>query len=119
MTNFNARSTDAEFNEYVNTFLFPSATNAEIDVIAKLYPSDPALGSPFGTGDNFVLWPQYKRLAALQGDVVSYAWSLFKPTWPSAYRVCRGFMGLVGSSSNTAPRFKIPGHTVRNLLPYH
>ncbi|KZP15031.1 alpha/beta-hydrolase [Athelia psychrophila] len=62
-------TTDTEFNEFVHTALFPNATNAEIDVIAKLYPSDPSQGSPFGTGDSNTLWTQYKRLAAVQSDL--------------------------------------------------
>lgn len=64
-------STDADFREWVQSVYFPSATAAEIDLIMKLYPSDPALGSPFGTGDNNVLYPQYKRISAFQGDEVS------------------------------------------------
>ena len=67
-----SRSTDADFREFVNTIYYPNATTAEIDLVMKLYPSDPAAGSPFGTGDSNVLYPQYKRLAAFQGDDVSF-----------------------------------------------
>ena len=38
-----------------------------------LYPADPAAGSPFNTGDANALTPQYKRIAALQGDYVEIA----------------------------------------------
>ena len=38
-----------------------------------LYPSDPAQGSPFDTGVDNALSPQYKRLAALQGDLAFQA----------------------------------------------
>lgn len=41
-----------------------------IDEILALYPNDPALGSPYGTGnETFGLSPQYKRLAAIFGDI--------------------------------------------------
>ena len=35
-----------------------------------LYPPDPAAGAPFGTGTNNTLTPQYKRIAAVGGDLV-------------------------------------------------
>ena len=38
-----------------------------------LYPNDPAQGSPFGTGDENQLSPQYKRMSAIQGDLVFQA----------------------------------------------
>lgn len=34
--------------------------------LLALYPQDPAAGSPFDTGEQNALTPQYKRLAALQ-----------------------------------------------------
>ncbi|KAF7976789.1 hypothetical protein HWV62_5634 [Athelia sp. TMB] len=61
-------TTDADFREFVNTIYYPNATAAEIDLVVKLYPSDLTAGSPFGTGDSDSLYPQYKRLAAFQGD---------------------------------------------------
>ena len=39
----------------------------------ELYPQDPAQGSPFATGDLDELSPQYKRIAAIQGDLVFQA----------------------------------------------
>lgn len=36
-----------------------------------LYPDNPALGSPFGTGnDTFGLSPEFKRVAAIEGDML-------------------------------------------------
>ena len=54
-----------------------------------LYPNDPAQGSPFGTGDEDQLSPQYKRMSAIQGDLVFQAPRRFfvdtvsskQPTW--------------------------------------
>ncbi|KAF7984603.1 hypothetical protein HWV62_12801 [Athelia sp. TMB] len=63
-------TTDSEFREWVQSDYFPNATAAELDLIMKLYPSDPSVGSPFGTGNNNTLYPQYKRIAAFQGDAV-------------------------------------------------
>ena len=39
----------------------------------KMYPSDITKGSPFHTGYMNALTPQYKRVAAIQGDLVFQA----------------------------------------------
>ena len=54
-----------------------------------LYPNDPRQGSPFETGDENQLSPQYKRMSAIQGDLVFQAPRRFfvdtvsskQPTW--------------------------------------
>lgn len=61
-------STDDEFSAYVSENWFPGISDAELSTLLTLYPSDPAAGSPFGTGDNNTFTPEYKRIAALQGD---------------------------------------------------
>ncbi|KAF8186514.1 Alpha/Beta hydrolase protein [Mycena galopus ATCC 62051] len=47
----------------------PGGTPAQVAQIAALYPQDPALGSPFGTGSANELTPEFKRMAAFQGDL--------------------------------------------------
>ncbi|CAK5277036.1 unnamed protein product [Mycena citricolor] len=48
----------------------PAELQASICRILELYPDDPSLGSPFGTGnETFGLSSQYKRYAAIEGDV--------------------------------------------------
>ncbi|KAF8890731.1 Alpha/Beta hydrolase protein [Infundibulicybe gibba] len=47
------------------------ALSAAVTEILALYPNDPSVGSPFGTGTNtFGLDPEYKRCAAIFGDFV-------------------------------------------------
>ena len=42
----------------------------DMQKILTLYPDDPALGSPFGTGnETFGLSSEYKRAAAMLGDL--------------------------------------------------
>ncbi|KDR78238.1 hypothetical protein GALMADRAFT_224614 [Galerina marginata CBS 339.88] len=49
----------------------PSEQASVVQQILELYPDIPALGSPFGTGNNtFGLSSQYKRLAAIFGDFI-------------------------------------------------
>ncbi|KAF7356201.1 Carboxylic ester hydrolase [Mycena venus] len=48
----------------------PAQMNATIDRMLELYPDDPALGSPFGTGnETFGLSKEWKRGAAISCDV--------------------------------------------------
>ncbi|KAJ6529373.1 sterol esterase [Mycena capillaripes] len=61
-------TTNEEFLAYIHSNYLPNATPAEIAKLGVLYPDDPAQGSPFGTGTANQLTPEYKRLAAFQGD---------------------------------------------------
>ncbi|KAI0091678.1 carotenoid ester lipase precursor [Irpex rosettiformis] len=69
--------------------VFPNATASELDRLMELYPQDVTQGSPFDTGYDNALTPQYKRLAAIQGDLVLIAPRRFflqqrsdkQPTW--------------------------------------
>ncbi|KAJ6457783.1 esterase 1 [Mycena vitilis] len=43
---------------------------SSVQTVLELYPDDPALGSPFNTGNNtFGLSSQYKRASAIDGDI--------------------------------------------------
>ncbi|KAK7042640.1 carboxylic ester hydrolase [Favolaschia claudopus] len=59
--------------DYWKTFYFPRASTAELTAIFNLYPSDPAAGSPFDTGEASALTGQFKRYAAFMGDFVFHA----------------------------------------------
>jgi triacylglycerol lipase len=62
-------STTAEIVTYLSTYLFHDATTAQIEALVATYPNDIWDGSPFGT---FLLnewYPQFKRLAAILGDL--------------------------------------------------
>ncbi|RPD58751.1 carotenoid ester lipase precursor [Lentinus tigrinus ALCF2SS1-6] len=61
-------TTDEELSSYLKTFWFPGASDSDIKEMLKLYPSDPAEGSPFGTGQMNAFTPENKRIAAIQGD---------------------------------------------------
>ncbi|PIL25483.1 hypothetical protein GSI_13373 [Ganoderma sinense ZZ0214-1] len=61
-------TTDDEFLDYLRDLYFPGASSEEVAPLLALYPSDPAQGSPFGTGNANQLAPMYKRVSAFQGD---------------------------------------------------
>ena len=65
--------TDAELRQYLARF-FPEPTNfTDIDDVLAAYPADPSLGSPFDTGSEFAITPQFKRISAIFGDLIFQA----------------------------------------------
>ncbi|KAI0793614.1 carotenoid ester lipase [Fomes fomentarius] len=61
-------TTDDEFADFLRQVWFPGASRADVEPILEAYPSDPAAGSPFDTGNANAITSQYKRIAAVQGD---------------------------------------------------
>jgi len=67
LTNF---TTDDVALGYIHDNYLTTANQSVMDTVAKLYPSDPAAGSPFDTGSANAFTPEFKRLAAFQGDLI-------------------------------------------------
>ncbi|KAJ6468980.1 carotenoid ester lipase precursor [Mycena vitilis] len=63
-------TTNDEFLDYLQSNYLPGSTGAQIAELGMLYPDDPVQGSPFDTGLANQLTPEFKRLAAFQGDYV-------------------------------------------------
>lgn len=57
-------------NEYLSDLFFTNASRSEISDLLAMYPEDPTKGSPFNTGAANALTPQFKRVAAILGDVL-------------------------------------------------
>ncbi|OBZ70762.1 Lipase 2 [Grifola frondosa] len=74
-------ATDEEVRDLIISSAFPTITGQAppdltiaADILLKLYPDNPALGSPFGTGnDTFGLSSEFKRSAAIAGDLFFHA----------------------------------------------
>ncbi|KIJ47329.1 hypothetical protein M422DRAFT_226451 [Sphaerobolus stellatus SS14] len=66
-------TTEAQLHKYMKDIYVPTGTDAEIDNLLAAYPADITQGSPFNTGIFNAVTPQFKRLAAMQGDVVFQA----------------------------------------------
>ncbi|KAI0060931.1 carotenoid ester lipase precursor [Artomyces pyxidatus] len=67
-------TTDQEVQDYISKYFVRNMPNASsVEKLLQLYPSDPAQGSPFDTGLQDAITPQYKRLAAIQGDLIFQA----------------------------------------------
>lgn len=65
-------TTDADLLEYFSTVYFLDATEDQLEALLATYPqaAEPAAGSPYRTGLLNELYPQYKRIAAVLGDLV-------------------------------------------------
>ncbi|KAF5376939.1 hypothetical protein D9615_007293 [Tricholomella constricta] len=66
-------TTDAKFRTYLKSTFLPTVSDADIDKLLKLYPSDITQGSPYDTGIFNALTPQFKRMASFLGDGVFQA----------------------------------------------
>ncbi|KAJ7480556.1 Alpha/Beta hydrolase protein [Mycena latifolia] len=66
-------TTDAEFLAWIKTFWLPQASSALMNTMDSMYPNDITDGSPFDMGVLDALTPQFKRIAAFQGDGVFQA----------------------------------------------
>lgn len=66
-------TTDAGFRGWVKNTFLPGLTDAQVNTIAEKYPANPSAGSPFDTGILNTITPQFKRIAAFQGDGVFQA----------------------------------------------
>ena len=63
-------STTEDIVDYLDGRYFLHAGKDELRKLVNLYPDDPLYGSPFGTGPENNWYPQFKRLAAILGDLV-------------------------------------------------
>ncbi|EIW52423.1 carotenoid ester lipase precursor [Trametes versicolor FP-101664 SS1] len=66
-------TTETDLRNYIHSNYLPQASSSDLDQLLKLYPQDITQGSPFNTGILNALTPQFKRLAAMQGDLVFQA----------------------------------------------
>ncbi|KAH7418936.1 lipase [Cadophora sp. MPI-SDFR-AT-0126] len=62
-------STTAQIVTYLSKYFFPDASTAQLNGLLATYPDDWSAGSPFGTLFLNAIYPQYKRLAAILGDL--------------------------------------------------
>ncbi|KAI0060454.1 carotenoid ester lipase precursor [Artomyces pyxidatus] len=66
-------TTDQQVHDYIAQFYLKGAPDSDVQKLLKAYPNDTTVGSPFGTGTENAVTPQFKRLAAIQGDVALQA----------------------------------------------
>ncbi|KAI0671152.1 carotenoid ester lipase precursor [Trametes maxima] len=101
-------TSESDLRSYVQSNYLPEASSSEVDQLLKLYPQDITSGSPFNTGILNALTPQFKRLAAMQGDLVFQAPRRFllqnrdgkQPMWSFLNKRLKG-LPVLGSAHAT------------------
>ncbi|KAJ1325183.1 acetylcholinesterase [Microdochium nivale] len=63
-------TTEARLVDYLGGYFFNNASPAQMQAMVRTYPSAQSAGSPFRTGLFNIAYPQFKRLAAILGDLV-------------------------------------------------
>ncbi|KAK4182623.1 putative sterol esterase precursor [Podospora australis] len=63
-------NTGSKLVNYLKTYFFHNASTKQIEGLVDKYPALLSTGSPFGTGILNEVYPGFKRLAALLGDIV-------------------------------------------------
>ena len=101
-------STNDAMKQFLATDALPGASEDEIDQILALYPDDPTLGSPFGTGTNNELFPHFKQLAAIEGDLEFQGLRRFflnqtsahQPSWTYRMSHCERLQSSISSRNS-------------------
>ncbi|KXJ86785.1 sterol esterase [Microdochium bolleyi] len=63
-------TTEARLVDYLRNIFFNNAARSDMQALVRTYPSSQSAGSPFRTGLFNIAYPQFKRLAAILGDLV-------------------------------------------------
>ncbi|KZV61365.1 alpha beta-hydrolase [Peniophora sp. CONT] len=101
-------TTTSELRTYFKTYMLPNGTDAELDKMQEYYPDDPRAGCPFDTGEDNPIGGQFKRIAAIQGDVVFHGPRRFfvqqrgdkQPIWSFINKRLKG-TPFIGSAHGT------------------
>ncbi|KJZ77224.1 hypothetical protein HIM_03545 [Hirsutella minnesotensis 3608] len=62
-------TTADDMTDYLKKYFFPAAPREKLHEFVELYEPADTKGSPFGTGAKNALYPGYKRVAAILGDL--------------------------------------------------
>ncbi|KAJ3932699.1 MAG: Alpha/Beta hydrolase protein [Lentinula lateritia] len=66
-------TTQSDIATYVQTIFLPNVSDSDLAELLTEYPADITEGSPFDTGILNAITPEFKRIAAFQGDAVFQA----------------------------------------------
>jgi len=83
-------TTDDEIVDYFSEFYFPEMSRETLETLASYYDNS-TNGSPYRTGDEWNWYPQFKKLAAIIGDItfimtrraLLFASSVLRPNVPT------------------------------------
>ncbi|KAF9474072.1 carotenoid ester lipase precursor [Pholiota conissans] len=91
---------NAQFLGYMQSNFFPGISPTDLAALSQAYPDDITQGSPFGTGTANAMTPEFKRLAAIQGDIGFQAPRRFLLQTAAKTQPTFGFLFRRGKSSS-------------------
>ena len=86
------RNNDFQLVDYFNNDCYLRAPRCKIEELVETYPDDPIAGSPFRRATSNEVYPQYKRLAAMLGDLF---FTLTRRTFLTRLTICTLCANLV------------------------
>ena len=121
-----------ELVNYLATYYFHDATLAQLQALVATYPDNAAAGAPYNTGPLYELYPEYKRIASLLGDLtftltrrvfLSIASSVKPsvPTWSylGSYFDALPVLGTFHSTDIVAAYGYVPGYATTSIMTYY
>jgi carboxylesterase type B len=126
-------TTEAQLVTYLQSYFFNDATTAQIKSLVATYPDNASAGSPFGTLFLYELYPEFKRLAAILGDLtftltrrlfLSTHTALYPkvPTWSylSSYDYGTPFLGTFHGSDLLQVFYGlVPNYASKSMRSYY
>ncbi|TCD66643.1 hypothetical protein EIP91_001111 [Steccherinum ochraceum] len=129
-TNFGVASlnvtSDADFELYLEQFWSPDFSSDDIAKLSQAYPADITQGSPFDTGTQNALTPEWKRIAAVVGDFVFEAPRRFflqqvsdkANTWSYLSKRMKSLPDLGSAHTSELPNMYGPGDLTDYLINF-
>jgi acetylcholinesterase len=118
--------------DYLNNYYYPRAPRSKIEELVETYPDDPIAGFPFRRGTPNEVYPQYKRLAAMLGDLfftltrltfltLASQYAPHVPTWSclDSYDYGLPVVGIFHSSDISPAYGLTPGFPSTSIQSYY
>ncbi|KAF8272604.1 hypothetical protein EI94DRAFT_1783500 [Lactarius quietus] len=90
----NTRRTEAELRTYITEFFVSNAKDGQVDELLNLYPQNVTRGSPYDTGPQNALMPEFKCIASVLGDLVTLRVHASKHTSTLSHTVSKRMKSL-------------------------
>ncbi|EMD33580.1 hypothetical protein CERSUDRAFT_98146 [Gelatoporia subvermispora B] len=118
--------TEEAVRDWIATQALPGASDAAISQILALYPDDPAEGSPFNTGNTNQIFPHFKQIAAIEGDLEFHGLRRFflnhtsnlQPSWSWVSQLYKDLPGIGAGTSTDLVNLFGPGELTDYLINF-
>ncbi|OCH92486.1 alpha/beta-hydrolase [Obba rivulosa] len=118
--------TDAAVTDFIATQALPGVSDTDAEQILALYPDDPTQGSPFNTSTDNQLFPHFKQLSAIVGDLEFQGLRRFflnqtsshQPSWTYLSKLFKDLPGIGAATSTDLLNLYGPGVLTDYLINF-